>query len=80
MFISLSKTMAKFGGFRLGVGMRLTKNNALVMLFFLMFVYCFKMMWYMMILCFWCVYALIYGFVWCIKKLIQTSMKGSDRK
>lgn len=27
MFIGFSKTIAKFGGFRLGIGMRLSKNR-----------------------------------------------------
>lgn len=72
MFVSLSKTLAKFGGFRLGLGLRLNKNNAAWMLFVLMFVYIFQAMWYMMILCGWLVYAVCYGVYWCIKKLIET--------
>lgn len=72
MFVSLSKTLAKFGGFRLGLGLRLNKSNAAWMLFVLMFVYIFQAMWYMMILCGWLVYAVCYGVYWCIKKLIET--------
>ena len=50
MFLSLSKTLARFGGFRLGLGLRLTKKNAIWMLFLVMFVYLLQAMWYMMIL------------------------------
>lgn len=71
MFVSLSKTLAKFGGFRLGLGLRLKKSNAIWMLFVLMFVYIFQAMWYMMILCGWLFYAVCYGVYWCIKKLIE---------
>lgn len=71
MFVGLSKTFAKFGGFRLGLGLRLTKSNAPVMLFVLMFVWMFQLMWYMMVLCFWLMYAVCYGFYWCIKKLFS---------
>lgn len=75
MFVSLSKTLARFGGLRLGLGLRLNKSNAAWMLFVLMFVYIFQAMWYMMILCGWLVYAVCYGAYWCIKKLIET-IKG----
>ncbi len=61
MFISLSKTLAKFGGFRLGVGMRMTKNNMIWMSLIVMFMQLMKAMWYLMIICFWLVYAMIYG-------------------
>ena len=71
MFVSLSKTLARFGGLRLGLGLRLNKNNAAWMLFVLMFVYIFQAMWYMMILCGWLVYAVCYGVYWSIKKLIE---------
>ena len=71
MFLSLSKTLTKFGGFRFGVGMRLTKKNAWWMFFVLLFVYMFKAYWYMMIICLWLIYAICYGFYWCIKKLCQ---------
>jgi hypothetical protein len=71
MFVGISRTMGKFGKFRLGAGLRLTKNNAVWVLFILMFVYMFQACWYMMVLCFWMVYAMFYGMYWCIKKLIQ---------
>lgn len=76
MFISFSKTLARFGGFRLGLGMRMTKKNAIWMLFVLMFVCIFKMMWYMMILCFWLMYAMIYWIAYGIKKLCQQRKDG----
>ena len=71
MFISFSKTLAKFGGFRLGVGMRLTKKNSVWMLFIIMFIAIFKAMWYLMILTFWLIYAMIYGMIYMIKKLVN---------
>lgn len=75
MFIGLSKTFAKFGMFRIGAGMRLTKKNAAWMLVILMFVWMFQLCWYMMVLCFWLIYAVCYGIYWCIKKLV-TALKG----
>ena len=71
MFISLSKTLARFGGFRLGVGMRITKKNALWMSFIVMFVCMIKATWYMMILCGWIIYAMFYGIIWCVKKSVN---------
>ena len=57
MFLSLSKTLARFGGFRLGVGIRMTKKNTIGALFLIMFISILKMMWYLMIVCFWMIYA-----------------------
>lgn len=68
MFISLSKTLAKFGGVRLGVGMRATKKNAPYIAIFAAMMMLFKSMWYMMIICFWLVYATIYGIIWLCRK------------
>ena len=70
MFLNLSKMLAKFGGVRLGLGIRITKKNAIWMLFVLMFVYMLQAMWYLLIVSFWLVYAVCYGCVWCVKKLI----------
>ena len=75
MFVSLSKTFAKFGMFRIGAGMRITKKNAAWMLVIMMFVWMFQLMWCMMVLCFWLMYAVCYGIYWCIKKLV-TALKG----
>jgi hypothetical protein len=63
--------MAKFGGFRLGVGMRMTKKNAFLFFFVMLFVYIFKLMWYMMLLVGWLIYAMLYGMYWCIKKIAR---------
>lgn len=71
MFISLSKTLAKFGGVRFGLGLRLTKSNAIWMSFIVMFVYMMQALWYMMIIGFWLAYAVYYGLFLGIKKLIQ---------
>lgn len=71
MFFSFSKTVARFGGFRLGVGMRMTKKNAFLFFLVMMFVYIFKLMWYMMLLVGWLIYAMCYGIYWCIKKIAQ---------
>lgn len=70
MYLSLSKTIAKFGGMRLRMGIRITKKNAWYMLWILMFAYMLQACWYMLILCGWLTYALFYGMYWCIKKLI----------
>ena len=76
MFVGLSKTFAKFGKFRIGAGLRLTKKNAAWMLVILMFVWMFQLCWYMMVLSFWMIYAVCYGIYWVIKKIIQT-IKGN---
>lgn len=75
MFIGLSKTFAKFGKFRIGAGLRITKSNVLWMSIIVMFVSLFQLCWYMMVLCFWLMYAVCYGIYWCIKKLV-TALKG----
>jgi hypothetical protein len=76
MFLGFSKTMARFGHFRLGVGMRLTKKNAAYMAIILMFVWMLQLCWYMMILCFWMIYAICYGIYWCIKSIIKKIKKS----
>ena len=80
MFISLSKTFVKFGGFRLGFGMRLNKKNAIWMSLVVMFVAMFKFMWYMLVLCGWMMYASIYGMYWCVKKIAQAISKSTKAK
>ena len=80
MFISFSKTIARFGGFRLGVGMRLNKKNAIWMSLIVLFVAMFQLMWYMLILCGWMMYAVCYGIYWCIKKTIGASSKKQNNK
>lgn len=71
MFLSLSKTLAKFGGLRLGFGIRLKKSNTIWMLCIMSFVYMLQAMWYIMVCMFWMVYAVIYGMIWCYKKMFQ---------
>ena len=80
MFISFSKTIARFGGFRLGVGMRLSKKNAIWMSLIVLFVAMFQLMWYMLILCGWMMYAVCYGIYWCIKKTIGALSKKQNNK
>ena len=75
MFVGFSKTIAKFGGFRLGIGIRMNKKNAFWISLIIMFVAMFKLMWYMMILCGWLFYAICYGIIWCIKRIIKSSRK-----
>jgi hypothetical protein len=70
MFISFSKMLTKFGGFRLGLGLRITKNNIIWMSFIIMIVYMIQACWYLMILMFWLVYAIIYGMIYIVKKIL----------
>lgn len=78
MFLSFSQTLARFGGFRLGLGLRLTKKNSIWILFIMMFVYIVRAMWYMGVLIFWLIYAMVYGITYAVKKsmsLISTNKK-----
>ena len=79
MFVSFSKTMAKFGKVRIGVGLRVTKKNAAWMSFLLLFVLIFEMMWYLMVLCFWVIYAVCYGMYWCIRQLCRKLRKADTQ-
>lgn len=69
MFMSFSKTIAKVGGFRFGIGMRLTKSNALWYFLVLAVVYTCQLVWYGAVLAFWLMYALFYGIFIGTKKL-----------
>lgn len=80
MFFSFSKTIARFGGFRLGLGIRITKKNAVWIALLTMFVAMFQLMWYMLLLCGWMIYAVCYGIYWCIKKIIVASSKKQNNK
>ena len=75
MFIGLGKMLGKTR-IRLGVGMRITKSNAIWMLFALMLIWTVQLTWYMMVLCFWFIYALGYGIYWIIKQIIRKT-KGN---
>ena len=74
MFISLSKTLARFGGVRIGIGTRLSKKNAPGAIAFLFVMWFFQLMWYMLILSFWIMYAVLYGCVWLYSKMFKTSI------
>lgn len=71
MFLTFSKTIGRFGGFRLGVGTRITKNNAWYMLIFVCFIAMFKLMWYGLVAACWLMYAMCYGTFWLCKKTVQ---------
>ena len=79
MFIGFSKTLARFGGFRLGVGMRITKKNAAWAAFIPLIIWCFQMMWYMIILSFWLMYATIYAICWLLKKMFKISLPFAEK-
>lgn len=79
MFLSLSKTIVRFGKMRLGLGIRITKKNVVFMGFILMIVYIFQACWYLLILCGWLIYAIIYGACLCIKKIIGMISEQMER-
>lgn len=61
MFIAISNTLKRAGGFRFAAGIRITKRNAWFMLFLLLFVYTIQFGWYLMIVTGWGMYWLFYG-------------------
>ena len=61
MFISFSKRLKSMSGFRLGVGLRLTKNNFWYFFFVLLLVGCFYLCWYSVIIGGWALYYILYG-------------------
>lgn len=71
MFVSFSKFAKKMGGIRFGLGLRITKRNALWMSLVVMFVCMLQACWYMMLICFWLMYIVIYGAVWLTKKIVN---------
>lgn len=73
MFISFSKFAKRFGGIRFGLGLRITKNNALWMSFVVMFVCMVQACWYLMLLCFWLCYLVAIGIVHIFKKIFGKS-------
>ncbi len=70
MFIGLSKTIGKVGGFRIGIGQRITSKNAWWLIFAMVMYGMIKLAMYMVIASFWMIYAVFYGIWWCIKKLV----------
>ena len=71
MYIGFSKTLARFGGFRLGAGLRMTKNNFIWMCFIVLTIQMFKATWHMMICSGWLCYAMFYGIIWIFRKTYQ---------
>lgn len=71
MFMSLSKTIAKVGGFRLGIRMRLTKSNAIWYYLLLTVVLTCQLCWYGMIFTCWLIYAFFYGIYWCVSRIYR---------
>ena len=61
MFITLSKRLKSMSGFRLRVGLRITKNNWWYFLFILLFVGCFYFCWWCFVGCCWLVYFIFYA-------------------
>ena len=61
MFVSFSKRLKSMSGFRLGVGLRLTRRNCWYFLFLLVLVGCFYFCWYSVLACGWMLYGLFYG-------------------
>lgn len=76
MFLTFSKTIGKVGGFRIGVGKRITSKNAWYMCIFIAFIAMFQLMWYGMVLAFWLMYAMFYGAFWVCKKIVQLVFKS----
>lgn len=74
MFMTLSKTLGKVGGIRIGIGTRITSKNAWWACLIVFFISMFQLVWYMMVLSFWLMYATFYGFFWCCKKLFQVTV------
>lgn len=60
MYIGLSKTFARFGKFRIGAGLRVTKSNAIFMLIVLCFVYMMQAAWYLCVFFGWLTYIMFY--------------------
>lgn len=79
MFISLSKTLVRFGGVRLGVGMRITKKNAAWAAFIPLLIWFCQLTWYMIVLSFWLMYAVFYGTFWILKKMFKISVPFVDK-
>ena len=91
MFVGFTRRIKNASGFRLGLGMRVNKKNAIWLSFILLFVLMFQLMWKLMILTFWGMLWMFYGIflmfkymylgmAWCIKKLyhlISNKIKAS---
>ena len=71
MFISFSRTIARFGKFRISIGKRITSKNAWWMWLIVCFVAVCQLMWYSCVISFWLLYAMGYGIWWCCRKIVQ---------
>ena len=77
-----SKRLKSMSGFRLGVGLRLTRRNCWYFLFVLVLVGCFYFCWYSVLACGWMLYGLFYGLYLMFKyaaigtKKLYTCIKG----
>ena len=76
MFVSLSKTFAKFGNIRIGAGIRMNKNNSFWILLILGFIGMIKLTWYILLFFGWITYALGYG-IYCLIKFIINKNRDS---
>ena len=76
MFITFSKTIARFGGVNIRVGKRIKASNAWLIIGLFGF---FKLIWSLFVLMFWLYYALFYGIWWCCKKIVQSINKYCRR-
>ena len=79
MFISLSKTLVRFGGVRLGIGTRVSKKNAPAFIVGILTYYMFMLVWYMILGTCWLMYAMIYGTFWILKKMFKISVPFVDK-
>lgn len=61
MFVSFSRRLKSLGGFRLGVGLRLTKGNCWYMLFVFLFIGVIYLCLYSVLAGGWIIYYLLYG-------------------
>lgn len=63
MFIGLSKTLARFGGFRMGLGIRVTRKNYLATAPLFIIICILQMYYYIILTMCWLVYAMFYVLV-----------------
>ena len=78
MFVSLSKAVGKHGGFRIGIGKRITAKNWWWILFALLFVLMWQMIKLVFIFYAWLFYAIFYGIRWCFRKIKEAIKKKKD--
>ena len=71
--------MAKYGILRLGLGIKITKNNAAFIWLVMIFLFLIKAIWYICVLYFWLIYAICY---WSYRgiRAIYNSIKPAEQK